>query len=32
MSPAKELRERMNLPEGVEVYQYASQKLNIWEF
>mmetsp|Transcript_39721 Transcript_39721/g.38285 ORF Transcript_39721/g.38285 Transcript_39721/m.38285 type:complete len:99 (-) Transcript_39721:861-1157(-) len=28
----KEPRERMNIPQGVEVFQYGNQKLNIWEF
>jgi hypothetical protein len=22
----------MNIPEGVEVFMYGNQKLNIWEF
>ena len=25
-------KERMNIPEGVEVFMYGNQKLNIWEF
>ena len=24
--------ERLNIPEGVDVFQYGNQKLNIWEF
>ena len=25
-------QERLNIPEGVDVFQYGNQKLNIWEF
>lgn len=25
-------RERIELPEGVDVFPYSSQKLNIWDF
>jgi hypothetical protein len=26
------MKERMAIPEGVEVFMYGNQKLNIWEF
>lgn len=26
------LKERLAIPEGVDVFQYGNQKLNIWEF
>ena len=32
MSTGKPPKERMNIPEGVEVFMYGNQKLNIWEF
>lgn len=32
MSMGKTLKERMTIPEGVEVFMYGNQKLNIWEF
>jgi hypothetical protein len=32
LSSGRPLKERLNIPEGVEVYQYGNQKLNIWEF
>lgn len=25
-------KERLNIPDGVDVFQYGNQKLNIWEF
>lgn len=32
MCSGRPLPERLNIPDGVEVYQYGNQKLNIWEF
>jgi len=32
MSVGRPPKERMNIPEGVEVFMYGNQKLNIWEF
>ena len=32
MSLGRPPKERMNIPEGVEVFMYGNQKLNIWEF
>ena len=32
MSHGRPPKERMNIPEGVEVFMYGNQKLNIWEF
>lgn len=32
MNTGRPLKERLNVPEGVEVFQYGNQKLNIWEF
>ena len=32
MNSGRPLKERLNIPEGVDVFQYGSQKLNIWEF
>jgi hypothetical protein len=32
MSIGKPPKERMSIPEGVEVFMYGNQKLNIWEF
>ena len=32
MSIGRPPKERMNIPEGVEVFMYGNQKLNIWEF
>ena len=28
----KPLKERLQIPEGVDVFMYGNQKLNIWEF
>jgi len=32
MSSGRPPKERMTIPEGVEVFMYGNQKLNIWEF
>lgn len=32
MSHGRPPKPRMNIPEGVEVFMYGNQKLNIWEF
>jgi len=32
MSQGRPPQERLNIPEGVDVFQYGNQKLNIWEF
>lgn len=32
MSSGRPLKERMDIPDGVDVFQYGNQKLNIWEF
>jgi hypothetical protein len=32
MCTGRPLKERLNIPEGVDVFQYGNQKLNIWEF
>lgn len=32
MSIGRPPKERMAIPEGVEVFMYGNQKLNIWEF
>ena len=32
MSSGRPPKERLNIPEGVDVFQYGNQKLNIWEF
>ena len=32
MSHGRPPKERLNIPEGVDVFQYGNQKLNIWEF
>lgn len=32
MSHGRPPKERMTIPEGVEVFMYGNQKLNIWEF
>ena len=32
MNTGRPLKERLNIPEGVDVFQYGNQKLNIWEF
>lgn len=32
MSHGRPPKERMAIPDGVEVYMYGNQKLNIWEF
>jgi len=32
MSTGRPLKERLNIPDGVDVFQYGAQKLNIWEF
>lgn len=32
MSMGRPPKERMSIPEGVEVFMYGNQKLNIWEF
>jgi hypothetical protein len=32
MSTGRPLKERMEIPDGVDVFQYGNQKLNIWEF
>jgi len=31
MNTGRPLRESWNVPEGLEVYPYGGQKLNIWE-
>ena len=32
MSTGKPLKERLFIPDGVDVFQYGAQKLNVWEF
>lgn len=32
MNSGRPLKERLNIPEGSEIFQYGNQKLNIWEF
>ena len=32
MNTGRPLKERVEIPDGVEVYPYGNQKLNIWEF
>ena len=32
MNSGRPLKERLSIPEGVDVFQYGNQKLNIWEF
>jgi hypothetical protein len=32
MGTGRPLQERLNIPEGVDVFQYGNQKMNIWEF
>ena len=32
MSTGKPLKERLYIPDGVDVFQYGAQKLNVWEF
>lgn len=32
MNTGRPLKQRIDVPEGVEVYPYGSQKLNIWDF
>jgi len=32
MSQGRPPKERMQIPDGVEVFMYGNQKLNIWEF
>lgn len=32
MQTNRPLKERLNIPEEVDVFQYSGQKLNIWEF
>ena len=32
LSTGRPPKERMEIPDGVDVFQYGNQKLNIWEF
>ena len=32
MSHGRPPKPRMEIPDGVDVFQYGNQKLNIWEF
>ena len=32
MNSGRPLKQRVEVPDGVEVYPYGNQKLNIWEF
>jgi hypothetical protein len=32
MSVAKPPKEFLNIPEGVDIFPYGNQKLNVWEF
>lgn len=32
MNTGRPLKERIDVPDGFEIYQYGNQKLNIWEF
>ena len=32
LNTGRPLKERLTIPEGVDVFQYGNQKLNIWEF
>lgn len=32
MQGRRPLKQRLQIPEGVDVFMYGGQKLNIWEF
>ena len=32
MNTGRPLKQRIDVPDGVEIYPYGNQKLNIWEF
>lgn len=32
MNSGRPLKQRVDVPDGLEIYPYGNQKLNIWEF